>query len=167
MGYHVCHCCRLHPWMGLAFASLFLMRSRLTLRVVLNIVIAFHMGPDVAGILASPIGQPVATVFVFYSLARCLSDDPPQILLNSLGKRGTLAVWSFIIMSQYVILSSPWPDLTSYLQVHDGNQHRLSSFLVLHIVYADQCEYSSHLHLAKTSPSPVMARSPFPASYTA
>ncbi|KAI0028695.1 amino acid/polyamine transporter I [Vararia minispora EC-137] len=56
---------------------------------VLNIVIAFHMGPDVAAVLGSPFGQPMAT-----------------ILLNSFGKNGCLAIWSFIIIDQFFIGTS-------------------------------------------------------------
>ncbi|KAI0320655.1 APC amino acid permease [Amylostereum chailletii] len=53
---------------------------------VVNIVLTFHMGKDLAGILGSPVGQPMAT-----------------ILLNSFGKGGTLAIWSIIIVAQYMI----------------------------------------------------------------
>ncbi|KZV68533.1 APC amino acid permease [Peniophora sp. CONT] len=52
----------------------------------LNVVIAFNMGSDLASILESPYGQPMAT-----------------ILLNSFGKRGALAIWSFVILAQYMI----------------------------------------------------------------
>ncbi|KAF8999307.1 amino acid/polyamine transporter I [Cyathus striatus] len=48
----------------------------------LNIALAFNMGPDTAAILSDPVGQPMVT-----------------ILLNSFGKRGALAVWSFIILT--------------------------------------------------------------------
>ncbi|PPQ70471.1 hypothetical protein CVT26_013918 [Gymnopilus dilepis] len=47
----------------------------------LNVAIAFNMGTDIANILSNPIGQPMAT-----------------IILNSLGQKGTLAVWCFIIV---------------------------------------------------------------------
>ncbi|KZV66718.1 amino acid transporter [Peniophora sp. CONT] len=51
----------------------------------LNVVIAFNMGSDVAAILDNPYGQPMAT-----------------ILLNSFGKGGALAIWSFVIIAQYI-----------------------------------------------------------------
>ncbi|KAH9946464.1 APC amino acid permease [Amylocystis lapponica] len=47
----------------------------------INVVIAFCMGKDIESILASPIGQPMAV-----------------ILFNSLGQRGTLAIWSVVIV---------------------------------------------------------------------
>ncbi|PAV19377.1 APC amino acid permease [Pyrrhoderma noxium] len=53
---------------------------------VLNIAIAFNMGSDMDSILNSPIGQPMAT-----------------ILLSSFGKKGTLVVWSFVIVSQFMV----------------------------------------------------------------
>ncbi|KAF8874578.1 amino acid/polyamine transporter I [Gymnopilus junonius] len=46
-----------------------------------NVVIAFNMGTNVETILSNPIGQPMAT-----------------IIFNSLGQKGCLAVWSFIIV---------------------------------------------------------------------
>ncbi|KAF9010827.1 amino acid/polyamine transporter I [Cyathus striatus] len=47
-----------------------------------NIALVFNMGPDTLAILSDPAGQPMIT-----------------ILLNSFGKRGALAVWSFIILT--------------------------------------------------------------------
>ncbi|KDR76934.1 hypothetical protein GALMADRAFT_155638 [Galerina marginata CBS 339.88] len=49
---------------------------------IFNVVVAFNMGTDMGTILSNPIGQPMAT-----------------IIFNSLGQRGTLAVWSFIIIT--------------------------------------------------------------------
>ncbi|VDC02845.1 unnamed protein product [Peniophora sp. CBMAI 1063] len=51
----------------------------------LNVVITFNMGTDLAVILDNPYGQPMAT-----------------ILLNAFGKRGALAIWSFVIIAQYI-----------------------------------------------------------------
>ncbi|KAJ7578716.1 amino acid/polyamine transporter I [Mycena floridula] len=52
----------------------------------INMAIVFCMGQDIESILSSPIGQPMSV-----------------ILLNSFGKRGTLAIWSLIIVTQYMI----------------------------------------------------------------
>ena len=67
----------------------------------LNVALAFCMGEDLVSIISNPIGQPLATVLdptrlcvFFYSLRTS------QILFNSFGKKGTLAVWSFTIMVQ-------------------------------------------------------------------
>ena len=47
------------------------------------------MGKDLEGLVNSSIGQPMA-----------------QIFLNSLGQKGTLVMWSFIILVQYMMGSS-------------------------------------------------------------
>jgi hypothetical protein len=47
------------------------------------------MGQDLEGIMNSGLGQPMA-----------------QIFFNSFGKEGTLAMWSFIIIAQYMMGSS-------------------------------------------------------------
>ena len=47
------------------------------------------MGSDIQGLLDSPIGQPMA-----------------QIFLNSFGEKGTLALWSFVVLVQYMMGSS-------------------------------------------------------------
>jgi len=52
----------------------------------INIVLALCMGTDTASILQSPIGQPMAT-----------------ILFNSLGTRGTLAIFSCIAVGQFLM----------------------------------------------------------------
>ncbi|KAJ7724805.1 amino acid permease-domain-containing protein [Mycena metata] len=61
--------------------------------------VAFCMGPDTVSILSSPIQQPFAT-----------------ILLNSVGKHGMLAIWSFIFIALYMagvslLTSSSRPDI--------------------------------------------------------
>ncbi|RPD65332.1 APC amino acid permease [Lentinus tigrinus ALCF2SS1-7] len=56
---------------------------------VVNVVIAFCMGTDLEGIMSNPIGQPMAT-----------------ILFNSFGRNGTLAVWSIVVIVQYLMGSS-------------------------------------------------------------
>ncbi|OJA10262.1 hypothetical protein AZE42_08921 [Rhizopogon vesiculosus] len=55
----------------------------------INVALAFCMGTDVSAILNSPTGQPMA-----------------QILYNSLGQKGALAVWSLIVIAQYMMGSN-------------------------------------------------------------
>ncbi|KAK0217626.1 amino acid/polyamine transporter I [Armillaria nabsnona] len=50
-----------------------------------NVCLVLNMGTDLVSIIASPIGQPMAT-----------------ILFNSLGTRGTITFWVFIIMTLYM-----------------------------------------------------------------
>ncbi|KAI0297037.1 amino acid/polyamine transporter I [Multifurca ochricompacta] len=57
--------------------------------VSVNVVLAFCMGQDLEGLTNGSLGQPMA-----------------QIFLNSFGKKGTLAMWSFIILAQYMMGSS-------------------------------------------------------------
>jgi hypothetical protein len=54
-----------------------------------NVTLAFCMGQDLEGIMNSSFGQPMA-----------------QIFFNSFGQKGTLAMWSFIIIAQYMMGSS-------------------------------------------------------------
>ncbi|KIJ63944.1 hypothetical protein HYDPIDRAFT_91196 [Hydnomerulius pinastri MD-312] len=55
----------------------------------INVSLAFCMGTDLAGILNSPVGQPMA-----------------QIFLNSFGKTWTLVLWSLVVLVQYMMGSS-------------------------------------------------------------
>ncbi|KAG1732875.1 amino acid/polyamine transporter I, partial [Suillus paluster] len=55
----------------------------------INVSLAFCMGTDIEGILTSPIGQPMA-----------------QIFYNSFGQKGALAIWSLVIVAQYMMGSS-------------------------------------------------------------
>ncbi|KAG2360781.1 amino acid transporter [Suillus spraguei] len=55
----------------------------------INVSLAFCMGSDIERILTSPIGQPMA-----------------QIFYNSLGQKGALALWSLVIVAQYMMGSS-------------------------------------------------------------
>ncbi|KAG1851835.1 amino acid permease-domain-containing protein [Suillus subalutaceus] len=55
----------------------------------INVSLAFCMGTDVSSLLDSPIGQPMA-----------------QIFFNSFGQNGTLALWSFVVLAQYMMGSS-------------------------------------------------------------
>ncbi|KAA1475628.1 APC amino acid permease [Dentipellis sp. KUC8613] len=50
------------------------------------IAVAFNMGTDLQAILSSPIQQPMAA-----------------ILFNSFGKHGTLAVWVFVVIAQFIM----------------------------------------------------------------
>ncbi|TFY63534.1 hypothetical protein EVJ58_g3194 [Rhodofomes roseus] len=55
----------------------------------INVVLAFCMGTDIENIMNSPIGQPMAV-----------------ILYNSLGQKGTLAVWSVVVAVQFMMGTS-------------------------------------------------------------
>lgn len=59
------------------------------LGLAITISLAFCMGTDIEYLLSSPIGQPMA-----------------QILFNSFGQRGTLVVWAFVVIVQYMMGSS-------------------------------------------------------------
>ena len=74
-----------------------------TLFAAFILSVAFNMGTDTVTILQNPIGQPMATVrlallFPVHSSWLNLA----QIIFNSLGMKGTLAVWSLIIITMYV-----------------------------------------------------------------
>jgi len=56
---------------------------------VINVILAFCMGPDLSKVIDSPVDQPMA-----------------QIFLNSFGQSWTLVLWSFIIIAQYMMGSS-------------------------------------------------------------
>ncbi|KAH7884213.1 amino acid/polyamine transporter I [Phlebopus sp. FC_14] len=55
----------------------------------INVSLAFCMGTDLDSILGSPVGQPMA-----------------QIFLNSFGKTWTLVLWTFVVLVQYMMGSS-------------------------------------------------------------
>ena len=48
------------------------------------------MGTNIEGILDSPIGQPMASIF-----------------FNSFGQKGTLAIWAVVVIVQYVLPPGP------------------------------------------------------------
>ncbi|GJE87259.1 APC amino acid permease [Phanerochaete sordida] len=56
---------------------------------VLNVVLAFYMGTDPESILSSPIGQPMAAIF-----------------FNCFGTKATLAIWSFVVIAQFMMGTS-------------------------------------------------------------
>lgn len=55
----------------------------------INVTLAFCMGTDLTNLIGSPVGQPMA-----------------QIFLNSFGKTWTLVIWSFVVLVQYMMGSS-------------------------------------------------------------
>ncbi|KAI1790578.1 APC amino acid permease [Ganoderma leucocontextum] len=55
----------------------------------INMALAFCMGTDIDGIINSPIGQPMASIF-----------------FNSFGQTGTLAIWAVVVIVQYMMGSS-------------------------------------------------------------
>ncbi|KAJ3557761.1 hypothetical protein NM688_g1295 [Phlebia brevispora] len=52
----------------------------------INFALTFNMGTDIESIMASPIGQPMATIF-----------------FNSFGNKGALAVWAFVVLAQFAV----------------------------------------------------------------
>jgi len=58
----------------------------LTLIPAINMALAFCMGSDIEALLDSDVGQPMA-----------------QIYYHSFGQKGTLAVWSMVVIVQSVI----------------------------------------------------------------
>jgi len=55
----------------------------------INVALAFCMGTNLEAIMGSSVGQPMA-----------------QIFFNSFGKTGTLALWAFVVLVQYMMGSS-------------------------------------------------------------
>ncbi|KIK65794.1 hypothetical protein GYMLUDRAFT_38280 [Collybiopsis luxurians FD-317 M1] len=55
----------------------------------INVSLAFNMGKDMDGILSNSIGQPLATIF-----------------FNALGQRGTLGLWTILIIAQFMMGTS-------------------------------------------------------------
>ncbi|OJT12351.1 hypothetical protein TRAPUB_11126 [Trametes pubescens] len=55
----------------------------------INVALAFCMGTDMDSIMNSPIGQPMAEIF-----------------FSSFGQKGTLALWSIVVLVQYMMGSS-------------------------------------------------------------
>lgn len=68
------------------------------------------MGSDLEGILNGPIGQPMA-----------------QIFYNSFGLKGALALWSFVIVAQFVLLTLVSP----YCSKRYLNRYMMGSSLLL------------------------------------
>ena len=74
--------------------------------LAINLSLAFCMDTNTEEILNSPIGQPMAA-----------------ILFSRFGQKGTLAIWSFVVIAQYVTLSLPSVDVELIrCQIYDGVQ---------------------------------------------
>ena len=69
--------------------------------VAINVVLAFNMGQDTESILASAIGQPMATVRPGARPIRSLTLSSRKIFFNSFGTKPTLAIWSIVVIAQY------------------------------------------------------------------
>lgn len=92
MGHRFVHCHPRSPWFRSVFYHLTLVRNYLIpyhYDVAVNITLTFCMGQDLDSLMGSSLGQPMA-----------------QIIFNSLGKNGTLSVWSFVVLAQYMMGSS-------------------------------------------------------------
>ena len=74
---------------GVRFIFLLAPRLDPNFGIAVNVTLAFCMGQDLQAIMDSSFGQPMA-----------------QIFFNSFGRKGTLAMWSFIIVAQYMMGSS-------------------------------------------------------------
>lgn len=66
------------------------------------------MGNDIQALLSSDVGQPMA-----------------QIFYQSFGQKGTLAIWSVIVIVQLVIIKTIIHNIFNRFtsQVHDGIEH--------------------------------------------
>ncbi|PFH48189.1 hypothetical protein AMATHDRAFT_150477 [Amanita thiersii Skay4041] len=74
---------------AIPFAIVLAAFSSAVLGWAVNVALAFCMGNDLESIINNPIGHPMAT-----------------ILFNSLGQKGTLVIWLFIVIVQYTMGSS-------------------------------------------------------------
>lgn len=83
-------------------------KRKLTPILAINMALAFCMGSDIQALLDSSIGQPMA-----------------QMFYQSFGQKGTLAVWSVVVIVQWVIATPTLHNATNgfALQVHDGFEH--------------------------------------------
>ena len=61
------------------------------------------MGTDIDGILGSSVGQPMATIF-----------------FNAFGRKGTLAIWAFVVLVQYMMGSSMVCSPTTCVSAPEG-----------------------------------------------
>ena len=86
----------------------------------MNIALVFSMGTDVESIVSNPIGQPMATVRnVFYALFDMLNLGYVKILFNSLGTKGTLAIFSCIAIVQFMMGTEAVCLLSTFLLPND------------------------------------------------
>ena len=92
MGHYLVHLYCRHTWHRYGFDYISNLASYLfqdLCTTAVNIALTFCMGQDLDGLMAGSLGQPMA-----------------QIFLNSFGQNGTLVMWSFIILAQYMMGSS-------------------------------------------------------------
>jgi hypothetical protein len=68
---------------GMCIIILFSSRSNINRHLAINMSLAFCMGTDIQALVASP--QPMA-----------------QIFSQGFGQKGTLAIWAFVVLAQYV-----------------------------------------------------------------
>jgi hypothetical protein len=64
------------------------------------------MGPDLDFILNGDIGQPMVGILDFYTWNLTYPRQQAQILFQSLGHKGTLAIWAIVVIVQYMMGSS-------------------------------------------------------------
>ncbi|KAG6331475.1 hypothetical protein ID866_7617 [Astraeus odoratus] len=76
-------------WMGYESSSSTNAIADLVSTSAINVSLTFCMGTDIEYLLSSPIGQPMA-----------------QIFFNSFGQKGTLILWSFVVIAQYVLIEA-------------------------------------------------------------
>ncbi|PFH47785.1 hypothetical protein AMATHDRAFT_66917 [Amanita thiersii Skay4041] len=74
---------------AIPFATVLACTSSVILGWGVNVALVFCMGKDLEGIMESPIGQPMAAIF-----------------FNSLGQKGTLALWALIVVVQFTMGTS-------------------------------------------------------------
>ena len=72
--------------------------------VVVNIVLAFHIGSDLQSVVENPIGQPMATVCsqLFPIRRTPFHDIDLQIFANSVGSTGTVVIWAFMVITLFI-----------------------------------------------------------------
>lgn len=87
------------------------------------------MGSDIQALLDSKIGQPMA-----------------QIFYQSFGQKGTLAIWSIVVIVQSVVITtSTLHNVTNGFasQVHDGVKHGECCLHMSHNPKASSSRYGS------------------------
>ncbi|KAJ6540973.1 amino acid transporter [Mycena vulgaris] len=87
-GVHICEEAK-NASVAVPWAIVYGIAGGCILGFVVQIALAFCMGTDIPTILSNPVQQPIAT-----------------IILNSLGKRGMLAMWSFLFIALFFAATS-------------------------------------------------------------
>ena len=92
------------------------------------------MGSDIQALLDSNIAQPMA-----------------QIFYQSFGQKGTLAIWSIVVIVQSAITIQTFPNVTNgfALQVYDGVKHGECWFHMSHNSQASGLMYGSRCWLLR------------------